>query len=391
MAQTRGGRGNVLKRKNADGSLRFEAYGRRAGSKKKFLGSFQNERQARHALDDDAVLQRQIARGELPPEVDRRRTFEAVAKEWLTSAKRKRSVSKYEGELDRNVYPTLRSVPITSVTTPMMEDLQRVLTERPGLSPRSVAHTMAVVASIVRHAWVRGYIPNNPAVAFTAVAFAERSFQWIRTKAEIERLLSCVGDPHRTMFALLVMTGLRRNEALYLEWVDVDLPQRLICVQRGPHGMPKGKRLRYVPIGDALLPVLKRWRLLSGDVAGLVFPAKGGRVLSENAVTCMFKRSALRAGIAPEIRLHDLRHTYASHFMRDGGDIFRLSKYLGHATVLITERIYAHLAPDDYSKDWGRVAVRVQFEDAEVTDITGERRESDHARLQIVDGGTGES
>jgi integrase len=386
MAQTRGGRGNVLKRKNADGSLRFEAYGRRAGSKKKFLGSFQNERQARHALDDDAVLQRQIARGELPPEVDRRRTFEAVAKEWLTSAKRKRSVSKYTGELDRNVYPTLRSVPITSVTTAMLEDLQTTLTARPGLSPRSVAHTMVVVASIVRHAWVRGYIPNNPAVAFTAVLFPERAFQWIRTKAEIERLLASVGDPHRTMFALLVMTGLRRTEALYLEWVDIDLAQRLICVQRGPHGMPKGKRLRYVPICDALLPVLKRWRLLSGDVAGLVFPSARGTVLAENAVSKMFKRTAARAGIAKEIRLHDLRHTYASHFIRDGGDIFRLSKYMGHASVLITERIYAHLVPDDYAQDWGRVSVRVQFDDAKVIDIAGEVREDARVDLRIVDG-----
>ena len=385
MAKERGGRGNVLARTNADGSPRFEAYGRRGG-KKKYLGSFPTKRQAQHALDDDAVVQRQIARGELPPEVDRRRTFEIVAKEWLTSAKRKRSVDKYAGELDRNVYPTLRNVPITSVTTAMMEDLQRTLTDRPGLSPRSVAHTMAVVASIVRHAWVRGYIPNNPAVAFAAVAFPERSFQWIRTRVEIERLLASVGDPHRTMFALLVMTGLRRNEALYLEWADVDLAQRLICVQRGPHGMPKGKRLRYVPIGDALLPVLNRWRLLSGDVTGLVFPGARGRVRAEPAVTRMFKRAAARAGIASEVRLHDLRHTYASHFMRDGGDIFRLSKYLGHATVLITERIYAHLAPDDYSKDWGRVAVRVQFDDAEVIDITGERRESVPARIAIVDG-----
>jgi integrase len=272
------------------------------------------------------------------------------------------------------------------VTVQVLEALQLELVGRPGLSKRTVAHTMAMVASIVRHAWKRGYIAANPAAKFDIVQFPERSFNWIRTRAEIERLLGAVTDPHRTMFALLVMTGLRRNEALYLEWVDVDLEQRLICVQRGPHGMPKGKRLRYVPIGDALLPVLKRWRLRSGDVAGLLFPGKGGRVRAEPAVSRLFKRALTRVGIDKAIRLHDLRHTYASHFMRDGGDVFRLSKYLGHASVLITERIYAHLAPDDYSKDWGRVAVRVQFDDAEVIDMTGESRESAPAHLAIVDG-----
>jgi integrase len=384
MAPARDGRGNIRERINADGSKAFEAYGRRGGAKK-YLGSFPTRRAAQNALDDHGVHQRRVARGELPAEMDTRRTLKAVAEEWLTGPKRARSVKTYRGELERNVFPTLRDTPIVDITVKVLETLQRELVDRPGMSKRTAAHTMAAVASIVRLAWKRGYIPSNPAAAFDIVQFPERAFQWIRTRAEIERLLGAVGDPHRTMFALLVLTGLRRNEALYLEWVDVDLEQRLICVQRGPHGMPKGKRLRYVPISDSLLPVMRRWRLLSGNVAGLVFPARRGAVMSEPAVSRMFKRAAARAGIDRAIRLHDLRHTYASHFIRDGGDIFRLSKYLGHASVLITERTYAHLAPDDYARDWGRVAVRVQFEDAEVTDITGERRESPVVALSVVD------
>jgi len=379
----RDGRGNIRQRVNADGSITHEAYGRVAKGKR-YLGSFPSERAARHALEEHAVLQRKIARGEMPPEADLRRTFDAVTREWLQSRKRERSVKGYRRELERNVFPALRSVAIASVTTAVLEDLQRKLIDRPNLSPRSVHHTMAIVCSIVRHAWKRRYIPTNPASAFEFVQYAERAYQWIRTRAEIEQLLAATSDPHRTMFALLVLTGMRRNEALHLQWVDVDLEGRLICVQRGPHGSPKGKRLRYVPISDSLLPVMRRWRLLSGRATGLVFPGTGGRVRSENAVSRLFKRALVRAGLDPSIRLHDLRHTYASHFVRDGGDIFRLSKYLGHATVLITERTYAHLVPDDYSKDWGRVSVRVLFDDAEVISIAVERREKASGETSIL-------
>jgi integrase len=373
---TRGGKGNVLSRKNADGSLRHEAYARVDG-KKRYIGSFPSKRLAQDALDDAATEQRKRDRGELPKEFDSRRTFAAVAKEWLGGKKRARSRDGYERELARNVYEALGGVPIAAVTAKAMADLQSELMQRPGLSARSVAHTMAIVASIVRHAWKHHYIPNNPATALEIVQYPERSFNWIRTRAEIERLLAACDDPHRTMYATLVMTGMRRNELVYLDRLDVDLSTRLICIQRGPHGMPKGKRLRYVPISDALLPVLTRWCLMHGQPAGLLFPGTLGRPRAMPALSRHFKRSLGRAGLDTSVRLHDLRHSYASHFVRDGGDIFRLSKYLGHASVLITERIYAHLVPDDYAQDWGRVAIRVRFEDADVVDMSGEKRESE--------------
>lgn len=374
---TRDGKGNIRERANADGSVAFEAYGRRDGEKK-YLGSFPTRRAAQHALDDDAVLVRQIARGEMPAEIDRRRTFQQAAKEWLRGPKRSRSVATYTNKLDLYVYPTLAAVPITTIKVGHLEALQRALIDKPGLSSRTVRVAMQACTAVLRFAWEKKYIASNPGAGFDFATFPERAYHWIRTRTEIERMLGQVDDPHRTMFATLVLTGMRRDELLHLQWVDVDLGTRIICVQRGKHGTPKGKRLRYIPIGDALLPVLKRWRLLSGDVAGLVFPGRPApdgahRSRAGQAVSRMFKIAAKRSGLEPALRLHDLRHTYASHFVRDGGDIFRLSRYLGHESVVITERYYAHLAPDDYAQDWGRVSVRVQFEDAEVVDLASAR------------------
>ena len=61
------------------------------------------------------------------------------------------------------------------------------------------------------------------------------------------------------------------------------------------------------------------------------------------------------AQLNTDITWHDLRHTFASHWMMDGGDIFKLSKILGHASVKQTMR-YAHLAPTAFEEDYGRVA-----------------------------------
>jgi integrase/recombinase XerD len=59
-----------------------------------------------------------------------------------------------------------------------------------------------------------------------------------------------------------------------------------------------------------------------------------------------FKAAVLRAEVAKNLRIHDLRHTFAGLFLASGGDIFKLSKILGHSSVAITQQVYAHLHPD---------------------------------------------
>ena len=66
-----------------------------------------------------------------------------------------------------------------------------------------------------------------------------------------------------------------------------------------------------------------------------------------------FKAALKRAGIE-DFRFHDLRHTFASHWVMRGGDLFKLQKILGHSSIEITLR-YAHLAPHAFADDYGRL------------------------------------
>ena len=113
---------------------------------------------------------------------------------------------------------------------------------------------------------------------------------------------------------------------------------------------------------DALLPVLREWRLkhpgrlVFTNTAGTMF-APSARVFQEVLHRVLraakFPRVQRLGRVRPYVRFHDLRHTFASHWVMKGGDLFKLQKILGHQSVQMTMR-YAHLAPDAFKDDYAR-------------------------------------
>ncbi|MBL6976170.1 MAG: site-specific integrase, partial [Deltaproteobacteria bacterium] len=117
----------------------------------------------------------------------------------------------------------------------------------------------------------------------------------------------------------------------------------------------KTGEIRHVPILDPLLPVLQEWRLQ--NPLQHVFPNERGGMQGPSAriLQEIFHRVLERAGMPRAITFHDLRHTFASHWMMRGGDIFRLQRILGHKSTQMTQR-YSHLSPDVFKEDYGRLA-----------------------------------
>jgi len=110
-----------------------------------------------------------------------------------------------------------------------------------------------------------------------------------------------------------------------------------------------------------VLTVLREMKLAKGTNT-LLWPGarrdKLGDQLPRNKTSVFypFKAAVERAGLSKKFRLHDLRHTFAGLFLASGGDIFKLSKILGHSSVAITQQVYAHLHPDAFAEDYSRVA-----------------------------------
>jgi integrase len=142
----------------------------------------------------------------------------------------------------------------------------------------------------------------------------------------------------RLLVLVAITTGMRASEIFALNWPDVMEEEGLMAVR----GKLKGGKMRYVPMLAELAVELRRYRDLLATDSERIFPPKEGAVSGRQRVEGSFEELLERAGIE-DFRFHDLRHTFASHYMMAGGDLYELAKILGHSNIKMTER-YAKLA-----------------------------------------------
>ena len=337
----------------AEGS-RFQVYAQRDG-KKVYVGTFDSKREAVAAEEDYKSQQRAIDRGELPPDIDDKRTLREAMHEWLAALAQRGSRSLDQYRIRANVYilPTLGDVPLVRLTRSHVMRWRDEMATR--FAPATVNGTLVCLQSSCSEFVDRGWIAASPARGVPQIESPDRDYHWIRTREEITKLLVECPRGIREIATVALGTGMRLDELLHVHWSDLDFTHRLITVQRGKHGTTKTSKLRRVPIVDSILPLLRELAL-QRDGAVLVFPGKAGKPRTKVGVRVPFKQAAARAQLSDKLRFHDLRHTFASHWVANGGDIFRLSKVLGHSSVVQTEKTYAHLSPDAFEQDFDRVS-----------------------------------
>ncbi len=341
---------------------RFHVYVRRAG-KQEFHGSFASRKEAVSAERRQLVLQEQIDAGELPPEIDLRRTLKQATDAWLESleANGSRSHTAYRNSLKIYILPTLGPIPIAKITKASVMTFRDDMARK--FSAATVNGMLTCLGSAFRDFADRGWVEANPVRGVRRVKSGETVYNWISSREDITRLLVECPRSIREISAWALGTGMRIDELVHLRWADVDIERRLIAIHRGRQGTTKSGKVRHIPILDTLLPLVRSMHLQRGG-ADLVFPGDKGkdgkpRPRSKPGVRVPFKQAVTRAGLDSALRFHDLRHTFASHWVLAGGDIFRLSKILGHSSVVITQRTYAHLAPEIWQQDYHRVVFTI--------------------------------
>lgn len=135
----------------------------------------------------------------------------------------------------------------------------------------------------------------------------------------------------------MLLTGCRKSEALNAKWPQFDLVRR---TWTKPSSETKQRREHRVPYSLAVGEILER---RGGKTAGLlVFPGSFGAPLREVRKT--FRAACATAGLA-DVRLHDLRHTFASLAASSGQSLLVIGELLGHSSTQTTKR-YAHLYDD---------------------------------------------
>ena len=143
------------------------------------------------------------------------------------------------------------------------------------------------------------------------------------------------------MLLTLLDTGLRLGELTSLDFSDLDLPGARMRVRNG-----KAERERYVFAGRALLRSLRTWLEARGYVQepAPLFMTRAGERLDHRNVQRILERISAKAALpAGRVSPHRLRHTFATHYVMNGGDPFSLQRLLGHSDIKTTT-IYVNLA-----------------------------------------------
>jgi integrase len=135
---------------------------------------------------------------------------------------------------------------------------------------------------------------------------------------------------------MLILTGARKREVLDARWEDFDFERRLWRIPTTKLGKP-----RYVPLSDGVMSLLSTMpRNLKSDY---VF-ANSATNKPFVSIFCAWNTARKRAGLS-DVRMHDLRHSFASLLINSGRSLYEVQKLLGHTQVKTTQR-YAHLAPE---------------------------------------------
>jgi integrase len=172
------------------------------------------------------------------------------------------------------------------------------------------------------------YSGANPAAKITKGKEPPNRLRYL-SEGEIRALLSACDTRIFPLLACALYTGMRRGELLALTWANVDLAQGLIYILQSKSGKP-----REIPIAPNLSDIL----------AGIGRQEPASKVFDLPIITLRrhFELALRAAGIAG-FHFHDLRHTFASHFVMKTGNLPDLQKILGHASPMMTQR-YAHLS-----------------------------------------------
>lgn len=165
----------------------------------------------------------------------------------------------------------------------------------------------------------------------------------VLSRQEVERLFSATRNlKHRAILMTIYSGGLRLGEATHLRVSDID-SERMTIKVRG-----KGNKDRYTLLGRRTLEILRVYWKIYHPVGWLFASRRLDQPLSHSTVQKAFKEALRRAGINKRACVHSLRHSFATHLLEAGTDLYHIQRLLGHTTPNTTT-IYLHVARKDLS------------------------------------------
>lgn len=281
-------------------------------------------------------------------------TFEEFVRDdyipWARKAKK--SWDDDVSKLDHHLLPVFGSRRISSIGARDIEQYIASLLAK-ELKPATCNKHLFLLSAIFRKAIEYGVISANPCASVRPL-LENNARQRYLTPQEVAAFLAAARRELNQVAAkyleFLLLTGARREEGLRARWKDIDFG-------RGTWRIPETKsgKARQVPLNASAIALLTSLAVQSGNP--YVFPGKLPGKSLNNPVKA-FHRILKDAGIS-DLRIHDLRHSFASLAVSGGVSLYAVQHLLGHSNPKTTER-YAHLSIGALQSASGRVAQAVQ-------------------------------
>jgi len=161
----------------------------------------------------------------------------------------------------------------------------------------------------------------------------------VLSQEECRRLFKADDDlRHRLMLITMYSAGLRVSELCRLKPCDIDSDRKQIHIKQS-----KNRKDRYVVLSSLLLKGLRKYYLQYKPVEYLFNGNRKGTPISHEGVRFILKQSVKKAGIIKPVTLHTLRHSFATHLLEEGLDLFTIKEQMGHSRITTT-MTYLHIA-----------------------------------------------
>lgn len=276
-------------------------------------------------------------------------SFKEFSEFWIETIiypeRKRKTYLTYRSLLKNHIYPAFGLKTITEMTVAAVTTFRNGLLTK-GLSKKTANESLTLLKSILNSAVSFDKIPSNPIRQVKTFPLQEKNINFW-SKDNVELFLS-TNPRFKEVYIVALNTGLRIGEIFALTVEDLDFKAGLIKVSKTRLGRyvnsTKNGHNRYIPINDrtrqALSTVSEGKK--PSDLLWTYCPA--------HFTDQIFKVQQREIPGLPLITFHDLRDTFASHFVMNGGNIYDLSKILGHCDPKLTSKVYAHLSPSYMSE-----------------------------------------
>lgn len=291
----------------------------------------------------------------------------------------------YRQQAEMYIIPRLGSLKLEALTSDQIQKFYNELFRSKedggkGLSAKTVKNVHGVFHKALEQAKKNRILRFNPSDACELPRIYRQEIKPLNREQAAAFLREIQGHTHEYLFQIALFTGMRQGELLGLSWESVDMDhgtltvKRQLCREKKKGGKyyfspPKNNKSRVLTLAPSVVRLF-RWqklkqngdRLKAGEAweeTGLVFTNPTGGCLSYRTVYDCFKRVLNKLDL-PEVRFHDLRHTYAVFALQSGDDIKTVQENLGHATAAFTLDIYGHVLDEMKQASASRMETLIQ-------------------------------